>query len=36
MNPGELRNRITILDPNGEEENELGETVPALKEIATV
>ena len=36
MNPGELRNRITILNPNGEEENELGETVPSLVEIATV
>jgi SPP1 family predicted phage head-tail adaptor len=36
MNPGELRNRITILDPCGEEENELGEIVPSLVEVATV
>lgn len=36
MNPGELRNRITIYNPSGEEENELGEIVPALLKVATV
>ena len=36
MNPGELRNRITILDPIGITENEVGEEIPTLVEIATV
>lgn len=36
MNPGELRHRITILDPSGTTENEVGEEMPTLVEVATV
>lgn len=36
MNPGLLDRRITILEPSGTVENEVGEEVPVLKEIDTV
>lgn len=36
MNPGELRSRITILDPSGEVLNEQGKTIPTLTVIAKV
>lgn len=36
MNPGELRQRVTIMDPDSTKKNEAGEVIPGYKEVATV